>query len=490
MEKTNEKKVSDTDKKQANNTDENKAKITPLIIGVVVLLVILIVFVGYFVYFSKKNPEKSNSNDQTANVKVTQNSSETAPSEKTPSNPDLENSNLGQAQLQSSVWEIEHQDKEKSPEGLSEKYLIYAIKNEYTVSVYKKSLTDLSREKIFDFEENKEALRSGNFWEELPPSISLSPDKQWIAYTDKEGLKIYNLETKEVKALVKKISVPEDQEKTPQWSDKLLNSSEGTNDGIFDLASPEWSFNGKYISFQGIAGEGMGILIVDCQSAKVYRSSSLIWSPTSNSYIDMDRGSAEFSDENRGFNIVSGDNFDKSTNIAKIFGQEKAVFYEAGFSPDGKKVFFTFTDSYNDSCDVKANLAVANVDGTNFTMIATADNNSSTAGSETDSCEAIHVIKGYWPIFLPDGNSLLYYKDNSLIKADLATREMTKIADLPQELANWKNVGWTKDGFLIAKGIYNLFDGIRYYIIDIQNKKIIYRSQIFSGFTTFAGLTD
>jgi len=160
MEKTNEKKVSDTDQKQANNTAENKAKITPLIIGVVVLLVILIVFVGYFVYFSKKNPEKSNSNDQTANVKVTQNSSETAPSEKTPSNPDLENSNLGQAQLQSSDWEIEPQDKEKSPEGLSEKYLIYAIKNEYTVSVYKKSLTDLSREKIFDFEENKEALRS------------------------------------------------------------------------------------------------------------------------------------------------------------------------------------------------------------------------------------------------------------------------------------------------------------------------------------------
>ncbi len=104
--------------------------------------------------------------------------------------------------IDSSAWEMTlAKDEVTALTNLAESNLVYAVKNEHTSTVYKRDLQSGTQTKILEFVENKRADKSGNAWTGLPPSVALSQDRKSLAFADKEGLKVYDLQTKKQKLI-------------------------------------------------------------------------------------------------------------------------------------------------------------------------------------------------------------------------------------------------------------------------------------------------
>lgn len=376
--------------------------------------------------------------------------------------------------IDSNAWEVSlAKDEVKTFSNLVENSLIYAVKNEYTSTVYKRNLQSGAQTKILSFDENRKADKSGNLWSGLPPSVALSSDRKSLAFADKEGLKVYDLQTKNTKTYIRKVSEGECENCAPKWS---IDSMGGT----YTLARPLWSSDEKYISFLQSHYEGSSFGVIDTVSGayialkNVYGGySNLSWSSVGHSYIKASSGGYE----GTGLYISKQSNIAEADNLAPKLGKtEDTPFLEASFSPDGKKIAFVFEEPY----DVK-HLAIANSDGTGFIILA----------EKTDA---------RMPIFSSDGNSVLYFQKKNdkqvLVRYDLANKKSTDLIILPSEFNRWEKAYWTKDNFLALVGISASSgltlggDSTRMLILDIANKKVIYVSPVFDQFTNFTGLSN
>lgn len=346
-------------------------------------------------------------------------------------------------------------------------------KNEYRSTVYKRNLQTGIQTKLLEFDEGIKADKSGNLWSGLPPNIALSSDKQTLAFIDKEGLKIYDFQTKNTKTFIRKTEEGSSEtEAPPKWSISSLG-------GTYSLARPLWSSDGKYISFLQSHYEGASFGVIDVESGAYFALkdvargyNNLSWSPVSRSYVKASSGY-----EGIGLYVSSQSNIAEANNIALKFGKtEDTAFLETNFSPDGKKIVFVFGEPY----DVR-HLAIANSDGTGFTVLA----------EKTDART---------PIFSSDGNSVLYFQKKNdkqvLVRYDLVNKKSTDLIILPSEFNRWEKAYWTKDNFFALVGISSSSgltlggDSTRMLVLDLANKKVIYASPVFDQFTNFTGLSN
>lgn len=269
----------------------------------------------------------------------------------------------------------------------------------------------------------------------------------------------------------------------PKWSIEGM-------DNVHIIAKPLWSADGRYISVQGFALGGGGISLIDTLSSGTFDGIDAFaspyefnWSSSGHSYVTVSYGSYG---TDTGLYISRQDNITKVINLAPKLGKTKDTpFFEADFSPDGRRIVFVFREpSPEEPYKSKTkHLAMVNTDGTGFTILV----------EKTD-------VKN--PFFSRDGNSVLYFQQKNgkqvLVRYDLSSKKSSDLIIFPTEFKHWNYWNkpyWTKDGFLALVGVSfsSVWGGdiARMLILDIANKKVVYASPVaFNDSTHFVGLSN
>ena len=384
-----------------------------------------------------------------------------------------ENTNIAEQQtLQNeNIWSISLPKQEMTSNiSLEKNTLIYATKEGYQVQVYKRNIQNGSQVKLFEYNESRKAEKSGNFWEELPPNISLSPNGKTLAFTDDKGLKTYDLQNGNIRTFIQRT------EGAPiKWSVEELSAH--------FLARPRVSADGKYISFIQAHYEGSSYGVIDLMSGQysLFRGGSgygnLTWGPTGHSFVKP--SSVEAEEYTRvGLHFTSA-NVEETENLSKKFGKEKSPFFEANLSSNGEQIVFTYKDDWA-SGNVK--LGVVNINGSGFLTI------------DEDNIRL--------PLFSQSNIAILYIKKleekQYLLGHDLNNGKSSIIASLPEIFNYWNESSWTTDGYLAVTGrsrassseLVVKGDSTRLVILDLQNRDVIYASPIYNQFITFAGFVN
>ncbi len=367
-------------------------------------------------------------------------------------------------------------------QSLSEKFLLYAHKESDHVFVYSRDLQKGSEKLVFDYFEHSEY--EGEYRPE-PPALSVSPDGTKVAFTDKEGLKVYFFSNGQLVKYIYKVKFEggdwDDEERTPPvWSEAALNISPNHFDSsIVSLSEPRWSYDGNYISFVygSLIDSGRGVYDIRGGRYLPLEWGTVSWSPVENSYI-LSRD-----DYGGGFYKSVRDD---PTNISPLFqdqfAESEVYFSDSVYSTDGSKIAFIFSDGYEDT----NNVALAKADGSGFVQIATNGLYSN-------------------PFFSPDGSLLYYFKqigdEQVLMVSELADGKTSKLLLMPEGYTKrypndssngWFIKGWTSEGYLIIIGrSYLDFETTeaRLIIVDPATGKLIYAGPSFNGFVTFAAFS-
>jgi hypothetical protein len=380
------------------------------------------------------------------------------------------------------IWTLNIPDNEVfSPVSLIEPYVIYAIKTGKHVVVYKRNLIDGKQNVIFKYDEY-------GIWESLPPGIALSHNGQCFAFVDKQGLKIYNLSDGKQRNLIIRGPIPSDTESAPAWSTPSHKEviKAGLDTGLYGIVANGWSSDGKYISYTESFYEERGEGIIELKTENLFHynkgASSMSWSPSGHLLL---MASSDYAYGEPGLYVVKLDEMDQTEGkpvierIDKKFGftsNRDILFSEAMFSPDGRKITFIFRESDERQ---PASLAIANADGTGFQILE----------KNGDF---------YYSMFSPDSDSIFYIQKQEqrivLRKCVLASKKKADVALLPSDLppSDWllemyHKVFWTKEGFLpLLAGNENKS---RLLILDVNGRRLVYASPIFTLLPTVVGFT-
>ena len=382
-------------------------------------------------------------------------------------------------------WHINLFDKQVfAPNSLLEKNLVYAIKDGYHITVLKQDISDPSKQasEIFSYDDSLKAdATSENYWEGSPPSIALSPDKKFIAFIDNQGLKQYSLITSAMQNLITKTTIPASDSATPpQWSQQLNQ--------VYAISLPSYSYDSRYISFVQDLYEGSTYGLLDLQTNTYspiaiggYDAQDFLhWDPFFYIFINPQLLGVQ----DPGLFIGSASDSAKTENLANSFHKGNNQFLSAVFSNDGKKIAFTYVKSNTEIINnhfPNDSLAIINIDGTGFKDLISQGNISS-------------------PFFSPDDNAVYFIEESSnglvLSNIDINSDIVTRIALLPDGVTEWRNLGLTKEGYIILQGKYDYYNSSTYLftyrpgkllIIDANKKKVIYYKSDVDLFTRFAG---
>ncbi len=357
-------------------------------------------------------------------------------------------------------------------------HLIYAVKSGYKTTVIKRDIRDGTESILFEFNEFVKAEHVGNYWKGLPPSVDLSTDKRNLAFIDNEGLKVYDLQRKSVETFLQIVIEGDlyDDFRPAVWSEEVMNK-----DGWVIIANPSWSSDGNYIVFEKGAHTYYGFSsLVNINTGEISHikgivsSLDLVWSQKENTFI-----SATQSYETSPLFISSSQDISEAKDLSPKIGlPERTDFHKANFSMDGDKIAFIFSKS--DSPKTK-NLAIANKDGLDYRLIAE---------------DVLDII----PFFSCDDNSIYFFIEKDeviiLVNYDLLEQKSIEYIKMPFSLNCWRDPYWTEEGFLVLVGVSESSPGSyageknRLFVLDMDNKYVIYATSLMEGFVTFAGFMN
>jgi hypothetical protein len=348
---------------------------------------------------------------------------------------------------------------------ISQKFLIYAVKDKNHVNVYKRDLKSGQQSKIFEYDELSGAALSGNTWEELPPSVDFDPKKQRFVYSTMDGLKSYDLSTKATTSYITKVKDGAG-EAPPTWNPPIEHA--------YSFNRPRWSADGRYVSFNLGQYEGTTISSYDTVTGKYapftfngsahggYNISvTSKWSPVEPILL-----------EPYGLYVSSPDDPMKFVDIATAHvsnDQGYPAFVFASFSPDGKRIVFTYRDKFDDEHRDDNSMSVINKDGTGFRVLS--DKTFKTS-----------------PLFTPNGDVLyiIYNQDAAVMhRYSMASGKSEAVMTMPAGLEYWDistEAFWTKEGHLALTGTHsqNPHDSspprAKFAILDIDKKEVVYSS--------------
>lgn len=370
-----------------------------------------------------------------------------------------------------SDWVISLPDQElTSTVPLEKSDLVYAIKEDTKVTVFARKTLTGSQAKLFEYDEPKVADKGGNLWAGLPPNIALSPDKKTLAYIDQGGLQAFDLKTESSQVVIGKVQQLAFTDAPPSWSIEGLFA--------YSLHRPLWSSDGQNISFLQSYTEGAGFGVINFDSGE-YTSLSigggyrnLAWGPTGHSIVKGSAGAYE----GIGLFFTSSD-LTSIVDISGKFVKEGTSFFEANFSPDEKKLVFSYRDNF-ESDEVK--VGIVNTDGSGF--------------------QSIDEGNIQMPFFSPSGDAVLFVKElggaQFLLSYDLDQEKSTVMATLPETYNRWVEASWTEEGFLAvtarssSSGLVVGGDSARLVLLDLENSEIVYASSVYEQFVNFVGFKE
>lgn len=359
--------------------------------------------------------------------------------------------------------------------------LLYATKDGVTVTVMARDIQTGGERVILTYDEAREAEQSGNLWAGLPPSVSLSPDKQSIAYASRDGLFVYDLEHETTKVLIERLTEPEPgSEQPPEWS--------YLSQGTYILARPLWSISGNYLSFQKSHWEGSSFGFFDLVQDRYFDLAvaedetfaggykNVVWSPAEDVLAKASGGGYE------GIGLfVSQDNLEAVVDVTDGTGLSRSLIDTVKISGAGSSLVFTYQDNY----DSPQSVATINTDGTDFAVLDIPDYHPGTWYAE--------------PFFSANDAEVLYYHtiddEIFLVAYDLATGESVVVAQLPPDYNRWTHAQWYDDTHLMLEGIRGRSNLVvagesQLFVFDMQNHTVVYASPIFNTFTTYLGFLD
>lgn len=377
-----------------------------------------------------------------------------------------------------SLWEIPLPSNELRSKNIpSERYMIYAIKKNFTTTVYKKNLATGRDEQVILFKEKTKADNGGNLWAGLPPNVALSEGDK-LAYVDKGGLKIHDLRSGISRVLIERVDTGDDQVGlVSEWSIDF-----STGKGTYGIYQPKWSHDERYVSFLQAHSEGASFGIVELDSGKFYKPNpremrggynNIVWSPAVSSYVNAGGGTYE----GYGLRASIDENLVDVSTISTKFGKGDAPFGDVSFSLDGESVAFVFEDGFNSK-----NLGMASSDGSNYEHILQDVN--------------VHI-----PFYSQDKKYLYFFYESNddffLMKYSFDLKIFKGVLKMPDGYyPRQSSVSWTSDGYLSFVApksdvplAYEKVDPV-IFMLDIINEDVIYMSKPFDGFVALGGFVE
>lgn len=348
--------------------------------------------------------------------------------------------------------------------------LVYAVKNGRHVTVLMRNVMTGGEQTLLEYDERKEARHSANFWEELPPSVALSPAAPVLVYTAERDVMAYDLDDKTTKTLLRS----QEREPFPDGGAKYAWVSDSGAElcCAFGLAAPVVSPDGASVVLSMVQYEGMwlGVSRLDGSLACVVAgaddsypiSADPVWNPKTGELLVPSGGTYSPS----GLFLVGEDAPCGAGNIAKNIHDEGAVFESAAWSPDGERAV------------------------TSFLSLVLESNTSNLLLLRRDGSEARTLVgEGFnsWPLFSTDGGSVYFVRrvvekpngGESLWRFDLVGGRADRLVDIP---SGWsvRPQGWTSEGYLELSAwstgcVYPSCDN-RLLLLDVATGGVLYAS--------------
>jgi hypothetical protein len=353
--------------------------------------------------------------------------------------------------------------------------LVYALKEGRHVMVLVRNISTGDEREVLEYNESIEAEHSGNTWQELPPSVALSPAAPMLVYVAEGGLMAFHIGDKTSATLLRHREGGEFADLTTyRWvSDAGAELCCG-----FHLAEPVISQDGTSlaISVSQYEGSTLAVVRVDGSAACEVgdRVSSLypVWRPQTGDLLIPSGG--EYAAV--GLFVSSPADLCSSHQIASAPPgptQLSAGFAMGSWSPDGQWVAASLWEF-----DGPTSLLLVRSDGTE---------------SRTLVAEGLNL----WPVFSTDGRSVYFLhrlsRDPqsavSLRRIDLGTGQTESVVDIP---VGWsvRPQGWTDEGHLMLHArSTDCPDSVcvnRLVLLDATSARTVYAGPS-SDFTRFLG---
>lgn len=349
------------------------------------------------------------------------------------------------AERDGNIWDLEY-----SNGGDPARYgtLLVVSRQESRAIVYKEDIKKGDRETVLEFDRDVagQSVQSAE--------AALSPDKKNIAYAAKDGLRLYDLASGE---------------------DKLLFKKENGSDRPFGLAKPEWSSDGRFLSFVQVFSENLQLVTIEVRhpdrfapvrnpAGETVAGLSARWAPESDLIIVP-----ESEQKNRpGVFVSSMEKSDAPDGLGGQVGKYEGGFYEAAISADGTRAAFTYGNGFAQMpSDI---LAVSDIAGGGFSVL------------DKEGKKAL-------PFFSPGGKLIFFISGIEegaprLLSIDTETKKRREVGALPRGYGKWSDPRWLDGRYLVISGGSPTPDGGAVFLmLDIENMELLHKKELGGGET-------
>lgn len=373
--------------------------------------------------------------------------------------------------------------------------LIYAVKTGREVTVWKRDILNGVEQEILKYVEPAEAQHSFNTWEEMPPGVTLSTDREVLVYTSVDGVFTFDLNRQESEVLARAVEHQALAGGVTIFGTNVSYSWE-TSEGETlccgtALAAPNVSADASWVVVRVPQSEGAFLAIFALNGSAACSISDREFR------VDSDRPSWSAANEllipsegevsSLGLFVVAEPDRCSEQKIAEDIESVDppwlSGFSDAAWSPDGEWVAASYRKNplQGGARDAHwSGIALMRRDGSDVRIIA--------------SDQSIHS-----PIFSPDGLSVFFVQDagegivpQSLERFDVANGQVSNVATIPQ---GWsvRTEHWTEEGYLMLSASSS---ECRYKscnnsmtLLDVSNGGVVYASES-SDFTRFLGFVE
>jgi hypothetical protein len=305
--------------------------------------------------------------------------------------------------------------------SLSATAVLYAIRVGDQVEVQELDMSGGTPRLVFAYD----APEFGRGWD-----VALSNDGRRVAYVGRSALRVREHDSGDERVLVSWVDPPPGEERPPRWSIPEWNDDA---EGVFHLSKPDWSHDGRYVSFFMHGHESRTIGMIEIASGRSHRFRDQDWG-------DLRWGAAVTrvavtgpSYADRGGSIwvsAKGD----PTSLHKMdatVGAPERSYRAAEISPSGDWLAVLFAATPDDFSTER--LSLVDLDD-NTACLIDGDGDKVSVAIAPDGASAYYVERR--------GNTVM------LVRSSVPPGTVDDVGHLPGGFPTWTDPLWTTSGHL------------------------------------------